>query len=240
MRLQVFLSHSGICSRRRALDLVKQGCVKVNNQMVCEPSYEINPEKDQVFLEGIPIKVKKYEYIMLNKPKGIITTKKDRFAEKTVMDLLPSELKHLCPVGRLDKDTEGLLLLTNNGKLANCLMHPKFKVDKVYRVEVKGHLKENDKLRLQQGIILEDKRTSPCKINRVNFESDRTSFEIILHEGRKRQIRLMLLSLGYRILSLKRIQEGPISLGDLPAGKWRSLSDEEINRFKILNEGKER
>lgn len=243
MRLQVFLSHSGACSRRQALDLVKQGCVVVNDRIVCEPSFEVSPQQDRVLLEGIPVEVKRYEYLMLNKPKGVTTTKKDRFAETTVMDLLPKEFQYLYPVGRLDKESQGLLLLTNNGKLANLLMHPKFEVEKVYWVEVNGRLKENDKVRLQQGIILEGRpalpswrgrRTSKCQINRVRFSPDRTSFEITVHEGRKRQIRLMLSSLGYPVLSLKRIKEGPISLGDLPEGKWRRLNAAEIKSLKSL------
>jgi len=238
MRLLVFLSHSGACSRRRALDLVKQGCVTVNKQLVCEPSFEVNPGKDQVFLEGVPIEVKSYEYILLNKPKGVTTTKKDKFAKKTVMDFLPKELQHLYPVGRLDRDTEGLLLLTNNGGLAHGLMHPRFEVDKVYQAEVKGRLKENDRVRLQEGIILEGRRTAPCKINQVVFNSLSTFFEITLHEGRKRQIRLMLTDLGYPVLALKRIQEGPIRLGDLPEGKWRSLNDNEIGNLKSAVEGR--
>jgi 23S rRNA pseudouridine2605 synthase len=206
--------------------------------MVCEPSYDINPATDEVYLEGVSIKAKKYEYIMLNKPRGVTTTKKDRFAESTVMDLLPKEFSHLYPVGRLDKDTQGLLVLTNNGILANMLMHPKFEVDKVYVVQIGGSLKENDKVRLQQGIILEGRRTSQCRINKVSFNHNKTSFEITLHEGRKRQIRLMLQKLSYPVLDLKRIKEGPLLLGDLPIGKWRRLKEEEIKELKSLTKGR--
>jgi pseudouridine synthase len=234
MRLQVFLSHSGVCSRRRALDLIQQGCAIVNNQMICEPSYQVNPEKDKVLLEGLPVQVKRFEYIILNKPTGVTTTKKDRFAKTTVMDLLPGEFKHLFPVGRLDKDTEGLLILTNNGKLANMLMHPRFEIAKVYLVKVSGRLKENDRLRLQQGIMLEGRCTVQCQINKAIFEAGKTAFEITLHEGRKRQIRLMLDKLGFKVLYLKRIKEGPISLGNLAVGKWRRLTEEEIEVLKSL------
>jgi 23S rRNA pseudouridine2605 synthase len=243
MRLQVFLSHSGACSRRKALDLVKQGCVMVNEQMVCEPSYEVNPEKDRVFLQGVPIEVKRHEYIMLNKPPGVTTTKKDRFAKKTVMDLLPKEFQHLYPVGRLDRESQGLLILTNNGQLANSLMHPRFEVEKVYAAEVKGRLKENDRVRLQQGIILEGplagpnagRRTAPCRIDNIEYKKDTTVFEISVHEGRKRQIRLMLLGQGYPVLFLKRIKEGPLGLGDLPEGKWRRLNEAEIKSLQSLS-----
>lgn len=232
MRLQVFLSHSGRCSRRKALDLVKQGCVMVNNQMVCEPSYEVNPEKDNVYLQGIKIEVKSQQYVMLNKPQGFITTKSDSHAEKTVMDLLPKEIKHLNPVGRLDKDSEGLLLLTNNGELAFRLTHPSFNVDKTYLAEVKGRLKEEDKHRLMKGIFLQGAKTSPCKIKNVLAKPDKSQFEIIIHEGKKRQIRLMLASLGYQVLYLKRIALAPLSLENLPVGKWRFLKDAEISALK--------
>jgi len=232
MRLQTFLSHSGSCSRRKAMDLVKQGCVVVNSQMVCEPSFEVNPEKDNVFLEGIKIEVKRQQYLMLNKPQGAVTTKEDSHAKQTVMDLLPAQFKHLNPVGRLDKDTEGLLLLTNNGDLAFRLTHPRFNIDKTYFVEVKGKLKEEDKLRLMKGVIFEGRRSSPSKIKNVLVSSDKSQFEITIHEGKKRQIRLMLVTLGYQVLYLKRITEGPLSLQNLSAGKWRHLTEEEITKLK--------
>ncbi|MFZ5800068.1 MAG: pseudouridine synthase [Candidatus Omnitrophota bacterium] len=234
MRLQVFLSHSGVCSRRRALDLIKQGCVLVNAQLVCEPSFQVNPEKDKVLLEGVPIQVKRFEYIILNKPKGVTTTKEDKFAKKTVMDLLPKELQHLYPVGRLDKDTGGLLLLTNNGKLAHTLMHPSFEIDKVYWVEVKGALKENDQRRLEKGIILQGQKTAACKIRVLTQRPKTTILEITLHEGRKRQIRESFKKLGYPVLGLKRIKEGPIALASLAPGKWRALSEPEVSKLKAL------
>jgi len=233
MRLQTFLSHSGSCSRRKALDLVKQGSVAVNNQMVCEPSFEVNPEKDNVFLEGIKIEVKRQQYLMLNKPKGVVTTKEDSHAKKTVMDLLPTEFKHLNPVGRLDKDTEGLLLLTNNGDLTFRLTHPRFNIDKTYFVEVRGKFKDEDKLRLMKGIIWEGRRSAPCKIKNVLVLPDKSQFEITIHEGKKRQIRLMMATLGYQVLYLKRVSEGPLSLQNLALGKWRHLTNEEIANLKF-------
>lgn len=206
----------------------------VNEQLVCEPSFQVDPAKDKILLEGVPIQVKRSEYIILNKPKGVTTTKEDKFAQKTVMDLLPKEFSHLYPVGRLDKDTEGLLLLTNNGQLAHTLMHPSFEVDKVYQVEVRGELKENDQRRLEKGIILENQRTAACKIRKVAYRDGTTGFELTLHEGRKRQIRNMLEEIGYPVAALKRIKEGPIELADLAPGKWRALSEPEVNRLKSL------
>lgn len=212
--------------------MVKQGCVLVNNQMVCEPSFEVNLEKDKVYLEGIKIEVQDQEYVMLNKPRGVVTTKEDKHAKNTVMDLLPKSLRHLNPVGRLDKDTEGLLLLTNNGEFVFRLTHPKFNINKTYFVKIKGQLNEKDKLSLTKGILLEDRPTSPCKIRNVKLKNGITEFEIIIHEGRKRQIRLMLASLGYQVLYLKRTALGPISLKNLPVGNWRYLTEEEISALK--------
>lgn len=232
MRLQTFLSHSGRCSRRKAMDLVKQGCVRVNAEIICEPSFEVDPESHEVYLEGVKIEIKKQDYLILNKPAGVTTTKEDRHAKKTVMDLLPKEFRHLNPVGRLDKDTEGLLLLTNNGELAFRLSHPKFNIDKTYFAEVNGAFKETDKLRLGKGIVLEGRRSAPCRIRNVKINSQTSQFEITIHEGKKRQIRLVLAALGYPVLYLKRISFGTLSLGSLPLGKWRHLAKEEISALK--------
>src|SRR5438067_231742 len=136
LRLQVFLSHSGVCSRRKAMELIQQGFVQVNGQEIREPSTPIDPKKDKVEVKGRPVVSKAYEYVMLNKPKGYVTTTADFPGEKSVLDLLPKELQHLNPVGRLDKDTEGLLLLTNDGDVAYRLTHPKFRIDKVYLVKI--------------------------------------------------------------------------------------------------------
>lgn len=227
MRLQVFLSHSGICSRRKALDLVKMGKVKVNDETIIEPSFKIDPSRDKILFNNKTVRIKKDTYIMLNKPLGVTTTKKDRFAEKTVFDLLPKELKHLHPVGRLDKNTSGLLLLTNDGNLTYKLTHPRFEVKKLYEVTCDKKLSDKDKERLEKGIILEDVRTSPCAIKITN---DKIHIEI--HEGKKRQVRRMFSQLGYTVTKLKRIGEGTINLGNLKPGCWRNLNDKETESLK--------
>jgi len=226
-KLQLFLSHSGASSRRKALSLILDGHVTVNGLVVKEPSAMIDCEKDKIRLDGKLIQKKSYTYLLLNKPKGYITTVADKHAEKTVLDLLPEDLKHLRPVGRLDKDTEGLLLLTNDGDLVYKLTHPKFNVDKTYHVVARARLKPDEKKRLEKGIVIDGKMTSPAKITdlKVGKESE---FLITIHEGRKRQIRLMLSALGHKVISLKRITQGALSLGNLAAGKWRVLSEKEI------------
>ncbi len=148
------------------------------------------------------------------------------------MDLLPKEFTHLNPAGRLDKDTEGLVFFTNNGELAFRLTHPRFNIDKTYFVEINGKLKDEDRLRLVKGVILEGRITSPSKIRNVSIKQGTSHFEITIHEGKKRQIRLMLLALGYQVLHLKRISFGALLLGNLPAGKWRHLTGEEISALK--------
>lgn len=227
IKLQLFLSRSGACSRRKASDFIKRGCVKVGGVVIYEPSYQVKSSSDEVSLNDKEIQLKRYEYVLLNKPRGVTTTRIDRFAERTVLDLLPSELKHLNPVGRLDKDTTGLLLLTNDGPLAYRLTHPRFKIDKVYRLILNKVLPDKDRRILEKGVLLDDGMSAPCKVRYVNNEK----VEITLYEGRKRQIKRMFSKLGYRVVNLKRIKEGTLSLGNIPLGKWCRLSQKEVKRL---------
>lgn len=233
MRLQVFLSHSGVCSRRKALELIKQGLVSVNNKTILEPSYSVSPEEDKVCLQNKRISLKSNVYVILNKPKGVTTTRKDRYAKVTVMDLLPDKYRHLYPVGRLDKDTEGLLLLTNDGDLSYRLSHPKFNIDKKYVALIIGRLENSHMVILEKGIRLEGKKTALCRIKIIHKLQNKTRLEITLHEGRKRQIKLMFSALGYKVTHLKRISEGPLKLDALKCGRWRILSTREVNALRI-------
>lgn len=223
MRLQVFLSSSGIASRRSAVDIIKSGRVRVNNRLVFEPSHRVIQEKDKVYFDDRRVFPKEKIYIILHKPKRVTTTKKDKFAEKTVMDLLPRRFRYLNPVGRLDKDTTGLLLLTNDGSVINRLTHPKFKVDKIYVVHLNRKLAVSDKLRLEEGVSLDGRRTAGC---RVQLGPGKT-LKITIHEGRNRQIRRIFAKAGYSVKGLKRLKEGMLTLGSLPEGTWRFLTKEE-------------
>ena len=234
LRLQVFLSRQGICSRRKAFALICEGRVKVNGQIVREPSTLVNFSTDKVEADGKAVAKKSYSYILLNKPKGYVTTKKDRFAFKTVFDLLPEEFQHLVPVGRLDKDTEGLLLLTNDGNLVYRLTHPKFNIEKTYLVILKGILARGAIRDLEQGILLGGRKTAEAKIKDVRCRENETECLITIHEGRKRQIRLMFAEKKYPVVYLKRIAQGPLNLGNLGAGQWRKLTKEEIRDLKDL------
>ncbi|MFC1703818.1 pseudouridine synthase [Candidatus Omnitrophota bacterium] len=232
MRLQVFLSRSGVCSRRDALRFVLEGRVSVNGRTIKEPSTPIQAGKDEVVFKGRLVSVRSYEYIVLNKPKGYVTTVEDKHAQKTVLDLLPRRLRHLHPVGRLDKDTEGLLLLTNDGDLTYRLTHPKFNINKTYMVRVIGRLDNAKIARLERGVRIDGAMTAPVDILKVAHLKNKTLFHIIMHEGRKRQIRRMLSAVGHKVISLKRIKQGPITLDNLVIGQWRPLRTQEVAALK--------
>ncbi len=234
LRLQVFLSRSGVCSRREALKFIQEGCVSLNGKTEKEPSTLINPEKDEIVFRGKIIKEKPYTYILLNKPKGFVTTVEDRYAKKTVLDLLPGKFRHLRPTGRLDKDTEGLLLLTNDGELIYRLTHPSFNVEKTYFVRATGQLKNSSIRRLERGVRIERKLTHPAKISSVRYLKNKTEFLIVIHEGRKRQIRRMVSIVGHKVLDLRRIKQGPLTLKHLEPGKWRLLNKQEILELKAI------
>lgn len=230
MRLQVFLSHSGACSRRAALDLIQEGRVKVNNRTINEPSFPVEVGKDSISLNGKNIELQDKAYLLLNKPKGVMTTRKDRHALHTVYEYLPAKFRHLFPVGRLDQDSQGLLLFTNDGELAFRLMHPRFSVEKEYEVKINKALAETDRLSLEKGVVIDAKRTSPAKVLFLN--SQPTICQVIIHEGKKRQIRRMFAQLGYRVLALKRLSYGPLRLGNLTQKAWRLLSESEVDNLR--------
>lgn len=233
MRLQVFLSHNGVCSRRDAMEIIQSGRVKVNGSIIREPSMPVDGSED-ITVDGQKVGKKAYTYVMLHKPAGYTTTKDDPYAEKIVMDLLPSHLRHLAPVGRLDRDTEGLLLLTNDGTWAQALTHPKFHLEKTYRVTIKGKLEAAVKKRMEAGMdITVDERayhTAPCTISdcRYNEPSQETQLTMKIHEGKKRQIRTMFYTVKHKVTYLKRVAIGSLGLGELKLGQWRELKLKEI------------
>ncbi|MCA9401717.1 MAG: rRNA pseudouridine synthase, partial [Candidatus Omnitrophica bacterium] len=227
MRLQVFLSHNGVCSRRKAMALVQSGQVTVDGTIVNEPSFEVDENKHAVHVNGKEVNAKALVYLLLNKTKGVVTSRSGYGQEATIYSLLPEEWRHLSPVGRLDKDTEGLLILTNDGDLNFALTHPKFLVDKTYFAIVRGGLKKPDIERMERGIMLDGKKTSPAKMKHIRTKDNQTEFEITIHEGRKRQIRLMFAKIHHPVVYLKRIQQGPITLGALKSGAFRRLTSQE-------------
>jgi pseudouridine synthase len=233
LRLQKFLAEAGVGSRRYCEKLISQGRVRVNGQIVTKLGTKVDPECDLVELDSKVIKLEKdLVFILLNKPKGVLTTVKDEFSRPTVMQLISIEGVRLYPVGRLDKDTEGLLLLTNDGKLAHRLTHPRFKVKKVYYVEVAGKLAKKSLGQLEKGVRLADGITAPAKVEVIKFGGDKTLLKITIREGRKRQIKRMFRALGYQVLYLKRIAFGPLKLGSLSSGEWRYLTSQEVEKLR--------
>jgi len=230
-RLQKVLAHAGICSRRKAEELILQGQVEVNDQVVTRLGTKVEPEKDKISVSGKPVDLEKKIYIAINKPKGYISTVSDTHNRLTVLDLVPRD-QRLYPVGRLDKDTTGLLIMTNDGDLAHRLSHPKFEVEKTYEAVIKGELSRKDIERLQKGIYLEGRRTAPSKVKILFSQRNRTCLRIAIREGRKRQVRLMLLYVKHPVVELKRVKFGNLSLGNLKPGQWRYLKKDEIGKLK--------
>lgn len=229
-RIQKIISARGVASRRKAEELILQGRVTCNGQ-VCTLGQTADEELDDILLDGKPLPSKsRFLYIMLHKPKGYVTTLSDERGRKNVALLVSDCRERVYPVGRLDMDSEGLLLLTNDGAFANKMMHPSAETDKVYRVDVKGY-SEDGVLRLQKPITLDGYRISPPKVQVESAAGDRAVLLITIHEGRNRQVRRMCARAGMQVKRLVRIQEGSLQLGDLPCGKWRYLREEEYNRL---------
>lgn len=231
-RLQKVIASSGIASRRKAEQLIVDGKVKVNGSVVTELGTKVVPGVDEieVFGEKLESGGKKY-YIMLNKPAGYLTTTTDDRGRKTVMELVSDIKARLFPVGRLDYDTEGLLIITNDGDFANKLIHPSKDIGKTYIAEIKG-LPELSVLKiLQRGVDIGECVTRPAEVELVKGNKHSSTIKITIKEGKKRQVRRMLEVVGHPVLSLKRVAIGPIMLGNLPKGKWRHLRREEIERI---------
>ncbi|MBI4495292.1 MAG: rRNA pseudouridine synthase [Chloroflexi bacterium] len=232
-RLQKFLAHAGVASRRAAEELIRAGRVAVNGQVVTEMGVQVEPRLDRVAVDGRPIaQPEPLFYLALHKPRGYVATVRDELGRPTVMDLLHAPAR-LYPVGRLDADSEGLLLLTNDGELAHRLTHPSHLVDKEYHVLVAGALPEAALRTLRLGVQLEDGVTAPATVERLRREDDgATWLRIVLHEGRKRQIRRMVQAVGGRVLRLIRVRIDGIQLGGLEPGQSRPLADDEVARLR--------
>ena len=231
-KIQKYLARAGVCSRRDAEELVSAGRVTVNG-VVASVGMRVDPARDTVAVDGrVVTPAPRLVYVMLNKPKGVVTTAEDERGRRTVLDLVSRHYDlsavRLFPVGRLDKDSTGLLLLTNDGDLAYRLLHPKEKIPKVYRVEVKGHPSRRKLAELEDGIVIEGRKTLPCKIQVLRKRATTTVLRVILYEGRKRQIRRMMRAINHPVVELERVEIGPLSLGRLKRGSFRELTPEEV------------
>lgn len=252
-RLQKILAQAGIASRRAAEEIIAAGRVAVNGTVVREMGVRADPSKDTITVDGRmlaistgPAKSGEMVYLMLNKPPGVVSTVKDTHGRTTVLDLIgktegeprragrpiPSPGTRIYPVGRLDADTTGLLLLTNDGDLTFRLTHPRFGVEKEYRAVVRGRPPEQALQKLREGIEIEGELTAQAVVDWLGTREGSTLLRVVIHEGRKRQVRLMLAAVGHPVVELQRVRFGPLALGDLEVGKWRTLALHEVHALR--------
>lgn len=232
MRIQKFLSRAGIASRRQAERWMEAGRVRVNGRVVTELGTRIDPDEDTVEVDGKEVTRPPPRWVLFHKPRGFLTTRDDPRGRPTVYDLLPAEFRRLRYVGRLDQDTEGLLVLTNEGDVLHRLLHPSYEVEREYRVTVEGHVEPETLDRLTQGVELNDGPARAVRA-RVREEAGHGSvLDLVLREGRKREVRRMCEAVGHPVTHLQRVRFGPVELGDLPPGEWRDLTEEEIRSVK--------
>lgn len=233
MRLEKFLAESGIMSRRAAKKCISDGRVTVNGEHVEIPGTRIVPDTDRVKVDGRLVQGKpKSIYLMLNKPPGYVSTRHDERSRPTVMDLVCDIPERIYPVGRLDMDTEGLLLMTNDGAFAHKLTHPSHEIEKTYIAWVVGQPSREAIDHLRAGVMIVDGKTAPAKVDQIGREQGRAQFRIVIHEGKKRQIRRMFEAVQHKVISLKRVQIGSLSLGSLPQGKYRLLTPTQVGALQ--------
>lgn len=233
-RLQKVIAASGFCSRRKAEELIKLGKVKVNSKIVKELGTKVSPS-DEIMIDGKIISSEEKVYYLLNKPRGVISTTSDDKDRQTVVDLIDED-KRIYPVGRLDYDTTGALILTNDGELTNLLTHPSNEVEKTYIVKIKGNLTIQAQMALKKGLVLEGRKTAPAKLKIKSFDSKSGTslIEIIIHEGRNHQVKKMFESLGYEVLKLRREKFAFLDLKGLASGKYRALKPKEIKTLYFI------
>lgn len=235
IRLQKYMAQCGVASRRKCEEMIKSGQVTINGEVVRDMGVKIDPSHDRVFVNGKRISLEEnYVYIMLNKPRGYITTVKDQYNRPTVMDLVKDISERIYPIGRLDYESEGLLLLTNDGNIAFHLTHPRHQIDKEYVVRVEGCPSSEDIDKLRNGIDIGGFITSPAQVDLIRKNKQTSLIRITIKEGKNRQVRRMFDAIGHPVIYLKRIRIGNIKLGNLELGKWRHLTNRELEALKDL------
>ena len=237
MRINKYIALCGVASRRKAEELILAGRVTVNDEVMTELSYKVDEENDIVKVDDKLIKEEnKLVYILLNKPEGYITTVKDQFDRPSVLDLVSDIKERVYPIGRLDYETSGLLLLTNDGDLTYKLTHPKHEVDKTYVARVKGKLTKEEIERFKTGLKIEDYTTAPAKLKVIKYDEQRDTslLEIKIHEGKNRQVRKMCKAINHPVLRLKRTAMGKIRIGECEIGKYRYLTEDEVKYLKSI------
>ncbi len=236
-RLNKYIASSGLCSRRKADELIEQGKVFVNDKVVNELGFQVSV-KDKVVVEGKLIKPIKLEYYRFYKPAGYITTAEDEKGRKTIYDIIPPELKHLKPIGRLDKDSTGLIIMTNDGDLINELSHPSIKIPKIYTVSINGKITPQDGEKMYNGIDIEtdsgEIKTAYAEIFPIEIDNKTSTIRVTLYQGINRQIRKMFAILGYEVISLKRIQHATITIEGLKRGQIKQMKPKQVNELKAF------
>jgi 23S rRNA pseudouridine2605 synthase len=235
-RLNKFLAHAGVCSRREADRKISEGRVSVNGRVVMELGEKVDPARDTVAVDGRPVRgaEERQVYILLNKPSGRVVSVKDPFGRPTVLDLLGHLPVRVYPVGRLDQDTEGALLLTNDGELALRLTHPRYGVGKTYEARIEGEPEDSDLDKVRAGLFLEGRRTAPARVRALKRGRRWALLEVEIHEGRKREIRKLFEAVGFPVTQLKRVDFAGLTLEGLKTGEWRYLNKKEVERLREL------
>jgi pseudouridine synthase len=234
VRLQKYLAHAGVASRRKAEEFIADGHVRLNGKVVRELGTLV-AEGDRVELAGKPVTIDGAKrYVVLHKPAKVMTTMRDPEGRRTVASLVPREGGRVVPVGRLDYDTSGVLLLTNDGELAHVLTHPRYGVEKTYRAVVRGRLAGEEMQRFLAGIVLDDGRSRPAKLRVVRASSQSSEIDLTIHEGRNRQVRRMFEATDHPVISLVRIRFGPLGLGELRVGHWRDATERELSALRAI------
>ena len=228
VRLNKFIASSGLCSRRKADELIESGAVKVNGRTIVELGYIVT-NRDKILVNGQPLKKANLVYVKYYKPAGYITTMSDEKGRKTIYDILPAELKELKPVGRLDKDSTGLLILTNDGDFINKMTHPSIKIPKIYRVCAQGRMNTQHLIQMAKGIEIEQGKIAYADSSIIEYDGKNTVLQVILYQGMNRQIRKMLDSLGFPVISLKRISHGTINIQGMKKGQFKYIKPREIS-----------
>ena len=232
LRLQKYLSLCGVASRRNAEKLIREGHVSVNGDIVTAMGVQVNETADKVCVDGQIVRPEEEKhYIAYNKPVGEVTTVSDPEGRATVMDKFRDYPVRLFPVGRLDYDSEGILLLSNDGDMMNRVLHPSFEIKKTYLVRVSNQVTDTEICQLRNGVIIDGRMTSPAEVRLTRRDTFSSDLLITIHEGRNRQVRKMINAVGHQVVRLKRVQFGPVILGDLPSGMWRKLTEEEIRKL---------
>jgi 23S rRNA pseudouridine2605 synthase len=227
------MARCGVASRRKCEEMIAAGQVKVNGKLIKEPGFKVDPEKDKVEVNGKLLETENRKvYIMLNKPEGYVSTADDQFGRPTVLDLIKGVEERIYPVGRLDFDTEGLILLTNDGDFTFKMTHPSHEIEKEYIALVKGIPTDQELKVLREGVCVEDYITSPAKVELLEKRKNKALLRIIIHEGRNRQVRKMCEAVGHPVEKLKRTAIGTLKLGNLKIGKWRFLTGKEVRSLK--------